>query len=167
MIPSSSITYIRTGKIDLHQNNKIDVNTTNGPVYIYVYEDLQINGNSRIRNFRTDGVTPRIGDLWIILATSGKSIQTYGASCIDTAFVYIPGGNIQQSGSADGCTAHPGNSNIHGVLWARSISNTSGNYSGVSVPEDVSSLLDLSNSLGLTTQNKLGAVRSWQRQKVR
>lgn len=164
--PSSTITYIKTGKIDLNENNKIDVNTTNGPVYIYVTEDLQLDKYSRIRNIRTDGVASKVGDLRIILATSGKSVQTYGSSCIDTAFLYIPGGNIQQGGSGDGCTSHPGNTNIHGVLWAESISSTSGDYSGVSVPDDVSSLSDLTSSLGLPTSNKLGAVKSWQRQKL-
>lgn len=173
--PSSTITYFETGKIDLHNNNKIDVNTTNGPVYIYVYDSLQLNGNSKIRNIRTDGVAPKVGDLRIILAIAGKAVQIYGSSCIDTAFLYVPGNpgsslptssNIQKGGSGDGCTAHPGSTNIHGVLWAESISSTSGDYSGVSVPDDVSSLSDLTNSLGLPTSNKLGAVKSWQRQKL-
>lgn len=159
---SSGITYYQASKIDI-ENKTVSVDTTLGAVYIYVNGPIQVKGNSKLRNIRTDGIPPKVGDLRIIISTTDQT-QIYDRPCIQNAFFYSPRGNLQLGGSGDGCPSS-GNTNIDGVVWAREITNTSGSSSGIAVPDDVSSLSDIASSIGLPATQKLGSIISWQRQK--
>ncbi|WP_009631634.1 hypothetical protein [Synechocystis sp. PCC 7509] len=160
---SSGITRYQAGKIDI-ANKTINVNTTNGSVYIYVNSSVTVKGTAKIVNFRTDGIPPKVGDLRIIISTDSQT-QIDGTPCIENAFFYSPTGNLQLGGSGGGCP-RIGNTNIDGVVWAKVITNTSGSNSGIAVPDDLSSLSDIASSIGLSGTKKFGSVKNWQRQQL-
>ena len=160
---SNGITYYQTKKIDI-DSKIVDVNTTAGAVYIYINDPVQVKGNSKFRNVRSDGISPKVGDLRIIISTTDQT-QIYDTACIQNAFFYSPRGNLQLGGNGDGCPSN-GNTNIDGVVWVREITNTSGSNSGISVPDDLSSLSDITNSIGLPATKKFGSVKTWQRQQL-
>lgn len=159
---SSGITYYQANKIELKEEKTIEVNTTAGAVYIYINGSAKIEKNAQIINIRTDGLPPRVGDLRIILSDNNK-MEIKDNACIQNAFFYAPRGSLQMDGSGKGC---PGNRNINidGVVWAKEIVNNADNDSGVAVPDDISSLSDITNSAGLFATQKFGTVKSWQRQ---
>lgn len=158
---SSGITRYQAGKIDI-ASKTINVNTTAGAVYIYIKGEVELEGNSQIRNIRTDGIPPKVGDLRIIISTTDQA-QIYDTACIQDAFLYSPRGNLQLGGSGDGCLSS-GNTNIDGVVWVGEVTNTSSGNSGISVPDDLSSLSDIADSIGLPATKKFGSVKTWQRQ---
>lgn len=169
---SGQITYYQANKIYL-DSKTIDVDTTNGPVYLFIkgqstLEDgFIIKGTAKIRNIRTDGNSPKVGDLRIIVALTqewGQSIRIFDTACIQTAFIYNPNGDLALNSSGSGCNS--GHSNIDGVVWVEDIDNQTGSDAGITVPDDVSSLTDLTTSVGLPTINKVGSIQSWQRYKL-
>jgi hypothetical protein len=102
-----------------------------------------------------------VGDLRII-GSAGKHFNIYDNACIETAFVYNRDAHLDLNTSGDGCPSS-GETNIDGVVWVQSVHNNSASTSGIAVPDDVSSLSDILNSLNLPTKSKLSAVLSWQR----
>lgn len=162
---SGDITHYQAHNLVI-SSKTIDVDTTNGPVYLYVTDNLKVQGTAKIRNIRTDGVPPRVGDLRIILTKINKKIKIDGSGCIETAFVYARQGQLNIQSTGDGCPSS-GNTNIDGVVWAKKIINdTNITSAGIAVPDDLSSLSDIAASIVLPTRNKFGAVKSWQRQKL-
>jgi hypothetical protein len=161
---SNSITYYQANKIEMNGTDTVNIDTTNGPVYLYISGDINMKDAAQIRQIRTDGVAPKVGDLRIIVSAA-KNIDLNDTACIQTAFVYAPLAQLQLKGTGDGCPSS-GSSNIDGVVWFKEIVNNgnSGN-SGIVVPSDVSSLTDVLNSVNLPAQNKIKAVNTWQRLK--
>ena len=158
---SSGITYYQTDEILLKNNDIVEVDTTNGPVYIYVNGPVQILDNAKLRNIRTDSLSPRVGDLRIIL-TIDQPFKVQDAACVETAFIYSRQDKLELTGKADGCPSS-GDSNIDGVVWVKEIFQTSGDFSGISVPDDVSSLSDILNSVNLSTSNRVSSIVRWER----
>lgn len=162
---SGSINLYVNGPIRVKGSAIIDVNTTRGPVNIYVNGSISVEENAKIRNVRNGGLPGKVGDLRIIISTTDAT-QIYGNACIQNAFFYSRRGNLQLGGSGDGCDS-PGNTNIDGVVWVESISNTniSSLYPGIAVPDDLSSLSDVATGIGfpISTTYKLGTVKNWQR----
>jgi hypothetical protein len=158
---SSGITYYQVDKLELKDDEIVTFDTTHGPIYFFVDGDAKMADNAQIRNIRQDGVPPRVGDLRIIF---NKFLKIQDAACIQTAFIYVPQDKLQLNGTADGCPS-PGDSNIDGVVWVKDIITTSGNLSGISVPDDVSSLLDILGSVNLPTptNNRIDSIEHWQR----
>jgi hypothetical protein len=159
----SGITYYQTDKIEL-DNKIINVDTTAGAVYIYINGAVKMKGNAQIRNIRTDGIEQRVGDLRIIISKADK-IEIKDNVCIQNAFFYAPQGTLTINSSGNGCPSNV-NTNIDGVVWAKEIINNSNNDSGIAVPDDVSSLSDIADSIGLPATKKFGTVTSWQRQQL-
>ncbi|ABW30763.1 DUF7305 domain-containing protein [Acaryochloris marina] len=172
-------------ELELDGTDVVTVDTTDGPVYLYVTESFELRGNAQLRNIRTDGESPRVGDLRIIVHNAGAGtppIELYDQSCIDTAFVYNKINDLQLQGSGDGCPSS-GNTNFDGVVWVEDVVSsinisphtrivpaedddiitTNGSTSGIRVPNDVSSLADVVSGIGITPTNKFGYVKSWQR----
>ncbi|PSB35039.1 hypothetical protein [Chlorogloea sp. CCALA 695] len=158
----NGISYYQAIKIQLKENKTVEVDTTAGAVYIYVNGSIRIEKNSLIRNVRTDGIPPRVGDLRIIISTNDKT-EIKDTACIQNAFFYAPQGELQLEGSGNGCPSNL-NSNIDGVVWAKEIINNSDSDLGIAVPDDISSLSDVANSTGLPGSKKFGSVKTWQRQ---
>ncbi|MBW4618105.1 MAG: hypothetical protein KME17_01810 [Cyanosarcina radialis HA8281-LM2] len=160
---SGGIKYYKAKKINLDNNKTLDFNTTNGPVYIYVGDDITLRGTSKIRNVRSDGQPPRVGDLRLILGEQDfEEVFLYDSSCIETAFIYDARSDVHIEGSGDGCPS-AGSSNIDGVVWAEDINQLNPGTAGISVPDDLSSLSDVMNS---NSRYKIGAVKSWQKIKL-
>ncbi|PSB02916.1 hypothetical protein [Merismopedia glauca] len=166
---TGGIKYYNVEKIDFDTGRTLTVDTTQGPVYIYIEDEIILKGNSKIRNVRSDGQPPRVGDLRLILGQADfDEIFIYDNTCIDTAFIYNATSDVHLFGSGDGCPSN-GNSNIDGVVWAEDISDTTtSSTSGINVPDDVSSLSDLLSTTGLNVdaKNQFGGVKSWQRVKL-
>ncbi|MGB8701166.1 MAG: hypothetical protein WCD18_17270 [Thermosynechococcaceae cyanobacterium] len=86
------ITYYQIGKLEFNKSTAspvLNVDTTAGPVYIYFGDKSVMEGGSKIRNTRSDGQLPRVGDLRLIMDTN-KPIEIYDNACIENAFVYAP-----------------------------------------------------------------------------
>ncbi|MBW4552892.1 MAG: hypothetical protein KME35_17540 [Aphanocapsa sp. GSE-SYN-MK-11-07L] len=162
VLSTGGITNYRTDKIELKNNNIVDFDTTNGPIHLYVNGSAQILDQAKIRNIRTDGKPPKVGDLRIIMSAS-QPFKVQDQACVQTAFVYSRRDKLELAGKADGCG---GSSNINGVVWMKEISTTSGDFSAIAVPEDVSSLADVLKSLNLMNRSKLSGVLKWQRVKL-
>ncbi len=158
----NGISYYQAIKIELKEDKTVEVDTTAGAVYIYVNGPIKIEKNSLIRNIRTDGIPPRVGDLRIIVSTNDKT-EIKDTACIQNAFLYSPQGELQLKGSGNGCPTN-NNANVEGVVWAKEIINSSNSDPGVAVPDDISSLSDIANNTGLPGAKKFGTVISWQRQ---
>lgn len=172
-------------ELELDGSDVVNVDTTDGPVYLYITESIELRGNSQLRNMRTDGKLPRVGDLRIIVHNavgSTPAIELYDQSCIDTAFVYNTKNDLHLQGTGDGCPSS-GNTNFDGVAWVEDVVSsininphtrmvpsedddiitTNGSTSGIRVPNDVSSLADVVSGIGITPKNRFGDVKSWQR----
>jgi hypothetical protein len=162
---SGGIEYYEAKKINLNDNDILEVDTTQGPVYIYVEDGITLAGNSQIRNIRSDGQPTRVGDLRLILGVKETEVFIYDTACIQTAFLYDAISDVHLMSSGDGCPS-VGDTNIDGVVWAEDISDATPNTSaGIAVPDDVSSLSDLFNT-PLPTKNKIGTVKSWERKQL-
>ncbi|MBW4618107.1 MAG: hypothetical protein KME17_01820 [Cyanosarcina radialis HA8281-LM2] len=162
---SGSISYYQANKIEINDTDTLDIDTTNGPVYLYVNGDIKMNDAAQIRHIRTDGIAPKVGDLRIIV-TAAKNIELNDTVCIQTAFIYAPLAQLQLKGSGDGCPSS-GSSNIDGVVWVKEIVNNGNSAnSGIALPNDVSSLTDVLNSVNLPAKNKIQAINAWQRLKL-
>lgn len=182
---SGTISRYQTPTIQLTGNDIVTVDTTAGPVYLYVNDYSALRGNSQIRNIRTDGQAPRVGDLRIIMTGIDNSpVDLFDTSCIDTAFLYSRDLDLQIQTTGDGCPS-PGNSNFDGVVWVEDIVNSKGSAtsrpgtdtdgilgttfgvtSGISVPDDVTSLADILTTINLPIKYKFGQVKHWQQMRL-
>jgi hypothetical protein len=178
----NGITYYETSQVKLKNNDTVTVDTTLGPVYLYVNGDFTMHGNSKILNVRTDGKTPQVGDLRIINAAGdGYSFEMFDNTCIQNAFLYNPQSDFHLQTVGDGC-ASPGSTNFEGVVWAEDIISsrtnlttrmdidgdndiirTNGATSGIAVPEDVSSLMDMADSVNAPFKYRFGNIVDWKR----
>ena len=167
---NSDLTIINTGggiehyqaqTIDI-DNAIVDIDTTNGPVYLYVTDNqsVKLRNTARIRNMRTDGIPPRVGDLRIFMSGTGH-IDLEGPGCIENAFIYAPTRKLHFKSSGGGCPSS-NNATVEGVAWVQDIDGDSGGTAGIVVPDDLSSLSDILNDVDLPSQYKLGQVKNWQ-----
>jgi hypothetical protein len=187
----NQISYYYTNKVELNGNRTLTVDTTQGPVYLYVDTKIDLNEQSRILNIRTDGKPPRVGDLRIFLLNpdaGGKaenSVVLEHTTCIQDAFLYAPGDDLELLTTGPGCPSGR-NTNFEGVAWAemivaarqsssaRAVSDPLGKIqkttqkvlpgvtSGIYVPSDVSSLLDIFPYISWPVRYQFGGVRAWQ-----
>jgi hypothetical protein len=177
----------KTNKIELKNNETLTVDTTAGPVTIFVDDKVELKGNAKILNVRTDGKMPRAGDLRIIAAQTKKaSIQLFDTSCIQNAFLLSLWNSVELLTTGPGC---PGgrNTNIEGVVWAESIAaakqdkpyrdvndpstifekinddedRTPGVTSGIYVPDDLTGLADMIALINLPVKYRLMGIEQW------
>ncbi|HEY9826741.1 MAG TPA: hypothetical protein V6D19_14960 [Stenomitos sp.] len=189
-------TFYQVDKINLANNDILTVDTTGGPVQIDVTDkgnpgtqpDLAITlrNNAKILNIRTDGQSPKVGDLRIMMRGNSQT-NLYNNTCIQNAFLYAPVDELRILTAGPGC---PGgqNTNFEGVVWAeeilssknaasnRAVSNyfgggtteydslvTPGATSGIAVPDDVSSLTDVLDYVNWPVRYRYGSIQGWQR----
>jgi hypothetical protein len=178
----NGITYYETSRVELKNNDTVTADTTRGPVYLYVNGDFTMKGNSKILNIRTDGKNPQVGDLRIINAAGdGYAFEMFNNTCIQNAFLYNPESDFHIQTVGDGCPS-PGSTNFEGVVWAEDIISsttnsttrmdidgdndiihTSNAASGIAVPDDVSSLRDMANSIKVPFKYRLNRIVDWKR----
>lgn len=146
---------------------------------------ITLRHNAKILNVRTDGKPPRVGDLRIF-ARGNSQIHLYDQTCIQNAFLWFRIDELRLLTTGPGC---PGgqNTNVEGVLWMEAILSSkneathrdvkylgysggvydtttkSGATSGIAVPEDVSSLIDLLKYIDWPARYRFGSVQKWQR----
>jgi hypothetical protein len=177
-------------QINLSGTQILTVDTTAGPVQIRYRGDdssgndsaLVLAGDAKILNIRTDGQTPQVGDLRIILTEQSPS-RLLGRSCIQNALLWSPIDEVRLLTTGPGC---PGgrNTNFEGVIWAEAVlsskntpNNRNINYlfsgrefdttvtgttsAGIYVPDDLSSLSDLLPSIGFPLRYQISGVTNW------
>jgi hypothetical protein len=186
----NQITHYLVEAINLKQTRTLTVDTTQGPVYLYVDKEIELQDSSRILNVRTDGKAPRVGDLRIFMLnpdTGGKdknSVVLEDTSCIQDVFLYAPGDDLELLTTGPGCPSGR-NTNFEGVVWAEMIVATRqskqardvpdprgkikkstkkeipGATSGIYVPDDVSSLSDILPYITLPVRYQFGGFHAW------
>lgn len=181
---SGGITHYQVQNFNLNTNQTLTVDTTAGPVYLYIIGGPSyLQNNAKILNIRTDGQPPRVGDLRI-MSSRDYFIRLTDNSCIQNAFVYLPVDQLEIFTTGPGC---PGgkNTNFEGVAWLEelffaknaasnrnvsvwwsTVQNTtviSGSTSGIAVPDDVTSLTDLLEYIDWPVKYKYGTIQNWRR----
>lgn len=183
-------TLYQFNQIDLTHHETLTIDTTGGPVQLDFNGTLDpaihLRGSAKIINIRTDGKPPRVGDLRILNRGHSKTLLE-NITCIQNAFLYMPVDELRLFTSGPGC---PGgrNTNVEGVIWAEAILSskvslvsrdvyylmgntgleynftiTPGATSGIAVPEDVSSLMDLNDVVNWPMRYRIGEIQRWQR----
>lgn len=184
-------TLYQVDKIDLDGNETLTVDTTNGPVQIDIKnggspeDGIILRQNAKILNIRTDGQPARVGDLRIF-GRKDDRVHLYDQTCIKNAFLYFPYDELRLLTMGPGC---PGgsNTNVEGVVWAEAILSSkneathrdvdylgysgqdfdittkSGVTSGIAVPEDLTSLMDILKYIDWPARYRFGGVSKWQR----
>lgn len=184
-------TLYQVEEIDLEDSETLTVDTTNGPVYIYIKnggtpeDGIVLEDNAQILNVRSDEQPPQVGDLRILTEYSDR-ITLHDQTCIQGAFIYSPFDELRLLTTGPGC---PGgqNTNVEGVVWVEAILSsknesthrdiqylgTSGEdfdtqvklgvTSGIAVPEDLSSLMDILKYIDWPARYRFGSVLQWQR----
>jgi hypothetical protein len=181
---SGKITHYQVQNINLFNNHTLTVDTTHGPVYLYISGGMiSLKNTAKILNIRTDGQPPKVGDLRI-MGLGDNAIRFADTTCIQNAFVYLPSDQMEIFTSGSGC---PGgnNANFEGVAWVEELlfsKNAASNRdvhlywtnvqnttvtpaakSGIAVPDDVSSLTDLIDYIDWPARYRYGSVKNWQR----
>jgi hypothetical protein len=193
------ITYFRASTIKLSGTDILAVDTTDGPVSLFVEglmpggAAIELTGQAKIVNSRRDGNSPRVGDLRIYTTNWDGGAILKGQSCIQSAFLYLFGDNLELYTDGPGCT-NSRNTNFEGVVWAELIASAKqdasnrdlgdlgnpsslyGNHhngtivlgasSGIYVPDDVTSLIDLLPYINWPIRYQFGEIKSWQRQRL-
>jgi hypothetical protein len=185
---ASAPTVYQIDEILLNGDEVITIDTTNGPVTIEVTNvgvaGISLYDNAKIRNIRTDGRPPRVGDARIMIR-GNRTTYLFNQSCIENLFIYSFLEQVEFLTTGAGCPSGR-NTNFEGVIWAESIissknnvANRNINYlnspwpymetlvtpgatSGIYVPEDVSSLTDLLRYTKWPTRYRFGGVIGWQ-----
>lgn len=184
-------TYFTVDQIDLDGTEVLAVDTTHGPVQIEITNagvhehGITLRETAKIINVRSDGQPPRVGDLRII-ARQNDRVTLRDQTCIQNAFLWFPFDELRLLTTGPGC---PGgqNTNFEGVLWMEAILSSkneashrnveylggseedydtetkSGTNSGISVPEDITSLLDLLQYIDWPARYRFGGVLQWKR----
>jgi hypothetical protein len=178
-------------QIILDGTETLAVDTTAGPVAIYINRDwnghaISLAGDAQIRNFRTDGQPPRVGDLRIVILQN-SAVQLSDRSCIRQAFLWMPMDELHLETTGPGCSTGR-NTNYEGVIWAQAILSsknspanrdinylngsgsgtsydatvTGSNNSGIYVPDDLSSLDDMLAYVDLPVRYWIMGVVRWQ-----
>jgi hypothetical protein len=178
-------------RINLQATEALTVDTTAGPVDIYMNGNWDVNlvtleNDAQIRNVRTDGRSPRVGDLRIVILQNG-TVRLKDRSCISQAFLWMPHDELQIETTAPGCSSGR-NTSFEGVIWAEAVlssknhvSNrninflngsgsgssyeinvTGSNTSGIYVPDDLSSLDDMLAYVDLPVRYWIIGVVRWQ-----
>ncbi|WP_404790550.1 hypothetical protein [Altericista sp. CCNU0014] len=181
---ASGITHYRIQTINLSGNETLTVNTTAGPVYLYLTGGTStLRDTAKILNIRKDGQSPQVGDLRI-MSLDNDGLRLFDRSCIQDAFIYFPKDQLELYTTGPGCLGGQ-NTNFEGVAWVEELlfsKNASSNRdvalswqtiqnttvipavtSGIDVPGDVSSLADLLEYLDWPARYRYKTIQSWQR----
>lgn len=176
-----SIVEFQADNLELAGSSEIIVDTTNGPVHLYINGTLSLKDQAKIRNIRSDGQPPQAGDFRLIQTQSESApVVLHDTTCIENAFIYAPEVDFHLLTTGDGCPGDS-NSNVIGVVWAQDIENSTnslvpslysrgsspdmpsiGMTSGIEVPENLSSLMDALQSMNLPVLYQMQGVTSWE-----
>jgi hypothetical protein len=191
-----SPTVYQVDKIDLANSEILTVDTTNGPVHLNITDSgaegnepdlaITLRNTAKIINTRSDGRSPRVGDLRIMLRGNSQT-NLYDQTCIQNAFLYSMQDELRILTSGPGC-ASGRNTNFEGVVWVQAILSsknssanrnvnyitgnsgtqydttiTTGATSGIAVPDNVSSLMDLIEYIDWPARYRIGKLKNWQR----
>ena len=179
---ANTIREYQADSITLTGTDEVTVDTTNGPVHLYVKGLTTLRDSSKIRNVRTDGQSPKVGDLRIIQTPTlddDGSVLLYDSPCLERVFIYAPKVNFHQLSTAGGCSGGIP-SNVQGVVWAEDFENStnstsarvydrqgdpdvpgSGVLAGIEVPEDIENMGDAIASLNLPRRFNISGVTAW------
>ena len=177
--------------LELSGTDVLTLDTTGGPVVVEVSpvefpgQRFSLRDYSKIVNVRTDGQPPKVGDARIIIRNN-LSVDLYNQTCLSQVFLYSVKDELLLQTDGPGCPSGQ-NTNVEGVVWVEAIlsskndvsnrnirylGNSNGSYdltvtpgatSGIAVPDDVSSLVDLLQYTGLPLSYDYKDILTWQR----
>ena len=170
----------------------LTIDTTGGPVVLEMINPgapggdiISLRNTSKIINTRTDGQLPQVGDVRIKYDFDNP-IALYDQTCIDNVFLHSNRDELRILTTGPGCPSGLG-TNFEGVAWVEAIlssktstsnrnieyfgqtgevydtTTTLGATSGIAVPDDVSSLLDLLQYTNWPMTYRYGDITNWQK----
>jgi hypothetical protein len=175
-------TYYQISGIDLANADTLTVDTTAGPVHLYLSGQVRLRDTAKILNARTDGQPPSTGD-FRLMTVGDTRVLLYGKTCIQNAFLYSRIDQLELYTTGPGCPSGK-NTNFEGVAWVEDIltaKNTPANRnvatylnehnttvipgitSGIAVPDDLSGLDDLLPYIDWPAQYRYGTIKNWRR----
>ena len=153
--------YYEVDDIDIQGTRELAIDTSEGPIYVYLTGDIDIGGNAAIvhtsptnqsADFRiygadTDGTPPTIE----------QEISLSGNSCMD-AFIFAPNAIMGIKGGGT-CGA-----NVNGAVWVKRWTNSApvgsnSTSANITVPADMPSQL---GDLQVDVEYSSGATTGWQ-----
>ena len=185
---TTGIHYFQADSINLtSRQTSLQVDTTNGPIYLYVNGPVNLSGNAQIVNYRTDGRPPRVGDFRIMIVGDYR-VTLRDTACLQGIFLYNPIDDLNLLTGGSGCPSGR-NTSFEGVVWMESILSSKNNSlnrdipnysnaqdhnlsvtpkstSGIMVPNDLSSLSDVFQYVDWPIRYRIGEVKSWQRKRL-
>ena len=155
---SPPITHCVLGSIDIKgggskgkNQKKITVDTTNGPVRIYVEGDVNFSGGAAIKHIPEDQPSTYLG-LFGKPAdqddANDQSVNIAGASTSNNLWIYFPDARIRINGGSKGealdqdgvpCdenTADCTGGDIYGAVWGKEWNGSSSTVASVNVPDE-------------------------------
>jgi hypothetical protein len=181
-------------KIHLAGTEVLTVDTTNGPVHIklanpgmFSADAINLKGDAKILNYRSDGLPPQVGDLRI-MSWDHTVVRLSDRACIQDVFLWLQRDEFRLLTSGPGCP-DSANANFRGVVWVEAIlsaknleSNRKVEYiggknddydmmaaptpkttSGIAVSEDLSSLKDVLRYVDWPARYRFRGIQNWQR----
>jgi hypothetical protein len=182
---TTGIHYLQASSIDLtSRQTSLKVDTTSGPIYLYVNGPVNLSGNAQIINYRTDGKPPKVGD-FRIMVIGEHEVTLRDTACLQDIFLYNPNDDFYFFTSGSGCPSGR-NTNFEGVIWMEGILSSKNSTlnrdipyypetqahnftvvpnatSGIAVPSDLSSLNDVLEYVDWPVRYRIGEVKTWQR----
>ncbi len=185
----SAPTLYRVASINLSGTETIRIDTTGGPVQIELINPgtggITLTDTAKILNVRTDGQPPQVGDARIIIR-GDQPVNLRDRTCMQDVFLYSAQDEIRLFTTGAGCPSGQ-NTNFEGIAWVEAVlssknnsSNRNINYlgfangpadtttipgatSGIAVPDDVTSAIDLLKYTKWPAQYTYGGIKNWQR----
>ena len=101
---------------------KHEIDTTNGPVRLYLLGDITLSGNdSLISQTGTGTKATKLGIFGLPENSDNQTVTLNGQGRIDNAWLYFPDGTVTINGGANDPTCTDGDcsgGDIHGAVWA-------------------------------------------------
>ena len=139
----TDVIHCKIDRITLRSSGKLEVDTDNYPVRLYVSGDITLSGNnSKIYQKDSDQPATRLAIFGneIDPNVPNQSVTLSGKSQIDNAWLFFPDGTVGINGGANNPSCAGGvctGGDIHGPVWADIFNGSNSNKAEITVPEDL------------------------------
>lgn len=124
----SGVTSCRIGRINLKGKQSLTVNTSRGgSVRLYLYEDINISGNTRLIH---NNSPEKLSIFGMNTSIAGQSITISGGSSAINAFIQAPNARVGINGGSS-------NPDFVGTIWAKEFDGSSSNNVELVIPDDM------------------------------
>ena len=146
------ITHCSISSIDLKGKGLLVVDTTHGPVRLYISGDVNLGGQAGISQIQTGVSEPQAGRLSLFGNSRDNSSSTHQTVMLSgvskpqpkaaNLFAFFPDGTVGINGGAQGTaecdeTEECGGGDIRGAVWAQEWNGSNSNNAQLVVPPDM------------------------------